>query len=102
MEQKRYAQIMQDKCASLLADTQNCNYRIWRSATAKWSDSGIELAYRNATSGQNVQKWKRSFECTLGKRKHPIPQSANLMVSDARQGNPKGMPCPYFITGRGI
>ena len=26
MEQKRYAQIMQDKCASLLADTQNCNY----------------------------------------------------------------------------
>lgn len=56
----------------------------------------------NTTSGQNVQKWKRSFECTLGKRKHPIPQSANLMVSDARQGNPKGMPCPYFITGRGI
>ena len=40
----------------------------------------------NATSGQNVQKWKRSFECTLGKRKHPIPQSANLKVSDARQG----------------
>ena len=75
---------------------------IWRSATAKWSDSGIELAYRNATSGQNVQKWKRSFECTLGKRKHPIPQSANLKVSDARQGNPKGMPCLYFITGRGI
>lgn len=34
--------------------------------------------------------------------KHPIPQSANLKVSDARQGNPKGMPCPYFITGRGI
>ena len=31
---------------------------IWRSATAKWSDSGIELAYRNTTSGQNVQKWK--------------------------------------------
>lgn len=43
-----------------------------------------------------------SFECTLGKRKHPIPQSANLKVSDARQGNPKGMPCPYFITGQGI
>ena len=56
----------------------------------------------NTTSGQNVQKWKRSFECTLGKRKHPIPQWANLMVSDARQGNPKGMPCLYFITGRGI
>ena len=34
--------------------------------------------------------------------KHPIPQSANLKVSDARQGNPKGMPCLYFITGRGI
>lgn len=61
---------------------------VWRSATAKWSDSGIELAYRNTTSGQNVQKWKRSFECTLGKRKHPIPQSANLKVSDARQGIP--------------
>ena len=72
---------------------------IWRSATAKWSDSGIELAYRNTTSGQNVQKWKRSFECTLGKRKHPIPQSANLKVSDARQGNPKGMPCPYCAPG---
>ena len=30
------------------------------------NDTVDELAYRNATSGQNVQKWKRSFECTLG------------------------------------
>ena len=49
------------------------------------------------------RKGKRSFECTLGqKRKHPIPQSANLKVSDARQGNPKGMPCSDFTIGRGI
>lgn len=73
----------------------------------RWKMSGksqlkTEYGTINTTSGQNVQKWKRSFECTLGKRKHPIPQSANLKVSDARQGNPKGMPCPNFITGRGI
>lgn len=40
--------------------------------------------------------------CFRRKQKHPVQQVAKLNVPDASEGNPKGMPCPDFITGWGI
>lgn len=34
--------------------------------------------------------------------KAPDTAVGKLEGIGCRQGNPKGMPCPYFITGRGI
>lgn len=47
---------------------------------------------------------KKSFECTWekDKTKHPAQPIAKLNVPDARRVLPKGLPCHYFNTGRGI